>query len=353
MGMKVVESVRSNRIAERRRTPKRASSTMVDLKPGVILDDRFHFLEIISDGGMATVFKAEDLHHGNQLVAVKAPHKQYAINAASFSQFQHEEEIGGRLDHPYVLKFFPVKGGKSRPYLVMEYVPGCTLADQLGMFTLFPEKDALAIMALICEGLQYLHEQGVTHRDLKPANIMIGTDETIRIVDFGIACATDSSRSAVGTGFGTPQYMAPERVRRRRGDERTDIYSLGAMLYELLTGQVPYANHGEDLLLEARLTGDPVAPRKLNHRISPQAEEIVLCALERDPVNRYPSAAAMLKDLNDPGQVEVSGRADRLQPSTLWKRSWRRARWVALWALAPICGQAALFVLLWHHLAKK
>jgi serine/threonine protein kinase len=351
--MKVEEFSPANQIAAGCREPKAAKFTPVDLKPGAILDDRFHLLEVISDGGMATVFKAEDLHHGDHLVAVKVPHKHYEINLASFSAFQHEEEIGRRLDHPYVLKFFPVKGGKSRPYLVMEYVHGCTLADQLGMFTLFPEQDALAITALICEGLQYLHEQGVTHRDLKPANIMICTDETIRIVDFGIACATDSPRSAVGAGFGTPHYMSPERARRRRGDARADIYSLGAMLYELLTGAVPFANHGEDLLLEARLTGDPVAPRKLNPKISPQTEEIVLRALDRDPANRYPSAAALLRDLNDPGQVKVTGRADRLQPSTLWKRNLRRARWITLWALLPIIGQAVLFFLLWHHLAKK
>ncbi len=351
--MKVEECHPPVEVAKHRNGAAFKPSISAELNPGAILDDRFRLAEVISRGGMATIYKAEDLRQGGGFVAVKVPHKEYEINVASFSRFQREEEIGRRLDHPYVLKFIPIEGRRSRPYLVMEYVRGCTLYDLLRMFRLFPEPDALAIAALICEGLQYLHEHGVNHRDLKPENIMICPDETIRIVDFGIARADDSSRIGWRSALGTPHYMAPERVKRKRGDARTDIYSLGIILYEMLTGVLPFAHDDPDIMLEARVTGDPVAPRQLNPKLSPHAEEIVLRALERDPANRYPSAAAMLADLRAPERVQVTGRCGRLQPSTTWRRGLRKAGWVACWVLVPVLGQVALFLLLLHHMGRK
>jgi serine/threonine protein kinase len=349
-----VEACRSrDEIATQRNGAAYRQSTASELNPGAILDDRFRLTEVISRGGMATIYKAEDLRHLGEFVAVKAPHKEYGINAASSSWFQQEEEIGRRVEHPYVLKFLSIEGPRSRPYLVMEYVRGCTLCDLLEMFRVFPEADALAIAALICEGVQYLHQAGVCHRDLKPENIMICPDETIRIVDFGIAQAEDSSQVGWRSACGTPQYMAPERVRRKRGDARADIYSLGAILYEMLTGVIPFAHQNPDVMQASRVTGDPVAPRQLNPKLSPQAEEIVLRALERNPADRYPSAAAMLADLRAPERVEVTRRCERLQPSTVWRRALRKAWWVALWVFIPVISQFGLFFLLWHHLAKK
>ena len=155
-----------------------------------------------------------------------------------------------------------------------------------------PEKDALKMTSLICEALQHMHDHGVIHRDLKPQNVMICCDGTIRIMDFGIA-RDDSSRRIThignSTSMGTPDYMAPEQVRGKRADKRTDIYNLGALLYEMLTGEIPFPNENQWVALNARVTGDPVAPRKLNPGLSPQAEEIVLRALQRDPANRYPT----------------------------------------------------------------
>jgi serine/threonine protein kinase len=322
--------------------------------PGDVLDGRFVLTDMISRGGMATVFKAQDLENSDKTVAVKIPHWNYESHIAYSARFQREEEIGSQLNHPYVLKFVPLTGRRSRPYLVTEYLRGCTLFDLLSTFRVFPEKDALAIASLVCEALQYLHENGVTHRDLKPENIMICHDGTIRLMDFGISRAAESRRiTFIGFAPGTPHYMAPERVNCKRGDARTDIYSLGAMLYEMLTGTPPFHDDDPLVIMNARVTGDPPAPRCLNSRLSPQTEEIVLHAMDRDPAQRYPTAAAMKAELDTPENIDVTGRCNRLQESTLWRRGMRKVRYVALWCLLPVLVQVIAFLLLWHHLSRK
>jgi serine/threonine protein kinase len=286
-----------------------------ELRPGHLLDGRFRIGEPLSRSGMSVIYKAEDTRNENHTVAVKVPHLRYESDPNFFSRFQREEEIGLRLDHPFLLRFIAVDG-KSRPYIVTEYLKGCTLAHLLYAMRPLSEKDALRITSLVCEALQHLHAQRVIHRDLKPANIMICRDRSIRLMDFGIASAENSRRITLA-GFtpamGTPDYMAPEQVTSRPCDERTDLYSLGAVLYEMLTGVVPFQNDNPWTAMNDRVTGDPVAPRKLNPDLSLQAEEIVLHALQRDPANRYPTAAAMKADLDAPGEVRVTGYCHRLQ----------------------------------------
>jgi serine/threonine-protein kinase len=328
----------------------------VGLGPGDILDERFLLAEIINQGGMATVFKAQDLQNHNQAVAVKVPHLGAESNPASFARFQGEERIGCRLDHPFILKFVRVNGAKSRPYIVTEYLRGCTLAHLLGRIRPLPEKDALRFTSLICEALQYLHEHGVVHRDLKPSNVMFCPDGTIRIMDFGISQMTDSRRMTF-VGFtpamGTPDYIAPEQIKGRRGDRRSDIYSLGAMLYELLTGSTPFDGDDPFVIMNTRLSGDPAAPRTLNPQLSRQAEEIVLRALQRNPARRYPTAAAMKADLDASEKTRVTGLCNSLQKSTRWRRFLLLARWIAVVCILPLVIQVLLFLLLWHHYAGK
>jgi serine/threonine-protein kinase len=325
-----------------------------ELHPGEILDERFALTELISRGGMATIFKAQDLQNGGEQVAIKIPHREVEMDAALFSRFQREEQIGTRLSHPYILKFLPVYRKKSRPYLVTEFVRGTTLYHLLDTFRVFPESDALAIASLICEALEYLHENGVVHRDLKPENVMICFDGTIRVMDFGIACAADSRRiTFIGFAPGTPHYMAPERIKLRRGDPRTDLYSLGAVLYEMLTGAIAYAHDDTNVIMSSRVVGDPVPPRDLNPRISPQVEEIVLRTMDRNPNGRHPSAAALKAELDAPGRVVVTGRRDHLKPATPWRRGMRIFRKAVAWCLIPVVIQVVAFLLLWHHLARK
>ena len=327
----------------------------VPYRPGQTLDGRFLITEVLSRSGMGSVFKAEDTLNGNALVAIKVPHLEYESDPGFFSRFQREERIGLELHHPFILKFIPAQGQKSRPYIVTEYLSGCTLAHLLQATRPLPENDALKIASRMCEAVQHMHDHGIIHRDLKPQNVMICRDRTIRIMDFGIA-RDDRSRRITRVGntpaMGTPDYMAPEQVKGKRADKRTDIYNLGALLYEMLTGAVPFANENPWAALNARVTGDPVAPRKVNPELSPQAEEIVLRALQRNPADRYPSAAAMKGELDTVEQVRVTGLCDRLQEPAAWKpRLFERPLVLAVALLSPLLIGVAvmLFLVLRQH----
>ena len=329
-------------------------TTRYELRPGQTLDNRFLIVETIARSGMASIFKATDLTT-RETVAVKVPFLEFESDSGFFSRFQREQEIGSRLNHPYILKFIAVdEETRSRPYIVTEFLRGYTLALLLNSVRPIPEKDALKLAISFCDALIYMHEQGIVHRDLKPQNIMICYDGTIRIMDFGIA-KTAVGRRITFTGFtpsvGTPDYMAPEQVKGKRGDERTDIYSLGAILYEMVVGVAPFECENENpfVVMNARLTGDPQAPRKRNPNITEQFEEVILHAMERDPKNRYSTAAAMKEDLINLGAVPLTGRCQRLQVSTPEKRAWRKMVGMALAIIIPLVILILLLLLIIHR----
>jgi serine/threonine-protein kinase len=326
-----------------------------EIRPGHVLDGRFAIARIISHGGMSTIYEAEDLRHDRRPVALKVPMEKLGMDPKTMFRFEREVEIARRVDHPFVMKFFPAPPRQSRPYLVMELLEGETLYHAMSRRGCFPEAEALKVGSRVCQALHYLHGREICHRDLKPENIMLCHDGSIRLMDFGIARAVRSPRltSVIGFAPGTPHYMAPERVQCKRGDARTDLYGLGAILYEMLTGVIAFEHEDPMVILNARVTGDPEAPRRINPAISPQAEEIVLRAMERDPARRYQTAAAMQADLDEPGHVEITGRCRRLEPATPAKRAWRKARLIAPWILIPLALQVLGFLLLWHHLLKK
>ena len=317
-----------------------------EMEVGQILDSRFHITEVVSRSGMASIFKAQDLKTG-ATVAVKVPFMQFESDPAFFTRFQREEAIGATLNHPYILHVVPVEE-KSRPYIVMEFLKGQTLRQAMRNMQRLPVDYALDVTRRVCEALEYLHQQQVIHRDLKPENIMLCEDGSIRIMDFGIAKSAGLRRLTF-TGFsgtmGTPDYMAPEQVKGKRGDARTDLYSLGAMLYEMLTGQVPFEGSNPYVIMNARLTGDAVSPRKLNPEISPQLEEIVLHAMEEKPFNRYASAAEMKADLDNPEKVPLTGRAERLRPQIAWQGNWHRIRFIVFALLLPVVIFGILFLI--------
>jgi serine/threonine protein kinase len=336
---------------EEAKLPKALSGRKI--VPGTILDGRFAITEIISDGGMASIYKAKDLQDQGRLVAIKMPLQNIEIDVELFSRFQREEEMGASLDHPSILKFIAVKN-KSRPYLAMEFLQGETLYHVLKGRHALPEPEALSIAARLCDALEYLHSRGVVHRDLKPENVMLCQDGSLRLMDFGIALYPQCRRlTFIGFAPGTPHYMAPERVNGKRGDARTDLYSLGAMLYQMLTGVIAFDDPDISAIMNARVTGDPEAPRKLNPAISEAAEEIVLHAMSRDPAGRYSTAGEMKAELADPKTVPLTGRWRRLEPSTAWRRSLRHSRTIILWAVIPVVVQIVLFLILWRHFAKK
>jgi serine/threonine protein kinase len=277
------------------------TAMVTELQAGEILDDRFEIAQPIGRGDMGSVFKATDLTTGCS-VAVKI-----VVEACDI-------EMARRLDHPSILKILAV-GNRSRPYLVTEYVEGETLRDRLQRVRRLPVGEALGIANLICEALEYLHRHDVVHRRLRPTSVMLCRDRSVRIMDVGMAVSGAARRLTFAGLFrqlGTPHYMAPEQVRGQRGDAGVDIYSLGALLYEMTTGHAPY-DEQQDLcsVMNAHLVGDPVAPRIHNPTITAPVEEIILRALARDG-DRYQSAAAVRGDLAAPERVPVTGRAGRL-----------------------------------------
>ncbi len=321
--------------------------------PGQVLEGRFLVLERIARGGMSTLFKALDLEKGRQIVAVKVPLPQYSGGVGSWSMFQREAQIGNALDHPFVLRFVALEPNRHRNYVVTEYVSGTTLAERVGSGRRLAEAEALSIMSRLCEAVDYLHRQRIVHYDLAPGNVMLCTDGSIRLIDFGLAHALAEGRfafSASAPAIGTSNYVAPEQIRRRRGRLSVDVYALGSMLYEMLTGHPPFEGDDPFVVASARQIGDPKAPRTLNPGISIQMEEIILRALRRNPEERYGSVAAMKADLDHPAQVRVSGLADRLVAVTRWRKAMRMVRYVTVVGIAPIAFLVAAFRVLWWYL---
>ncbi len=324
--------------------------------PGQTLEGRFHLLEEIGHGGMSTVFKATDLQRDGQLVAVKVPLPQFASGLGAWSMFQREAEIGAKLDHPYILRFVPLAPQKNRNHIVTEYVAGPTLASRVGRGRRIPEAEALAIASRICDAVDYLHRKEIVHYDLKPENVILCGDGTIRLIDLGMAHEVVRGRFTLGGAappFATTNYVAPEQIGRKRGQTSVDIYALGAMLYEMLTGQAPFEGDDPFVIASARQIGDPKAPREICPAISPQAEEIVLRALRRDPGERYASAAELKVALDAPAQVVVSGLSTRLVEVTPWRRRLRWLRFVMLTTVLPLLLLVGAFFLLWWRLGHS
>src|SRR5438552_1528414 len=254
-----------------------------------------------------------------------------------------EEEVAELVvAHPTVIKLLRPRQ-KSRLYLAMEYVEGELLRERLRREGRLPVADAVELGIKIADALVYLHGQGVVHRDLKPENIMLTADGSVKLMDFGIALdATqgDLTWSGLSPSVGTPEYMAPEQVRARHGDERTDLYSLGVILYEMLTGKVPWSGDSAQQVMHAKLEEDPTPPRALRPEIPPALEEVVLHALERRPERRPESALELREALAHLDSVVITNRAARL------RRARRLPRWAR--ALVRIGGAAAAYgLLLW------
>jgi serine/threonine protein kinase len=322
--------------------------------PGQTLEGRFLILEPIGRGGMSVVFKALDLQRASRVVAVKVPLPQFSTGLGSFSMFQREAQIGLELDHPFILRFVPLEPNKHRNYIVTEYVEGTTLAAHVGRGKKLAEAEALRIMSCLCDAVDYLHRQEVVHYDLKPGNVMLCPDGSIRLIDFGLAHMLVRARFTFGASapaIGTSDYVAPEQIGRQRGRLSVDIYALGSMLYEMLTGHPPFEGDDPFVAASARQIGDPKGPRVLNPSISEEIEEVVLRALRRDPTDRYASVAAMKADLDHPRDVQVSGLAHRLVEVTRWRKAQRLARYIMLVGVAPVAFLVALFGLLCWYLA--
>lgn len=283
---------------------------MTPLEPGDTLD-HYRLDAVVAHSGMSTLFRATDLNTG-QPVALKVPHAEMEADPVLLERFKREQQIGQELDHPGIVKTFNSEE-RSRLYMVIEWVDGRLLRtvlneDGLEGVRRLPMERAVNLALEICDALDYMHKHGVVHRDLKPENVMVSSDDHIKLIDFGIAMREDARRlTYVGPSplLGTPDYISPEQVKGQRGDQRSDIYALGAMFYEMLTGQPPFSGPNPLAVMNERVIADPQPARKLNPEISPQLEEILGRALERDPRHRYATASEMAGDLEHQDQVGV------------------------------------------------
>lgn len=307
--------------------------------------DHYRIEAVVAHSGMAVLYRATDLNSGAQ-VAIKIPLPEMEADPVLLERFKREQEIGLSVDHPGVVKTFADEQ-RSRLYMVIEWVDGRLLRTILNEAKKLPTERSVKITLGICDALDYMHKRGIVHRDLKPENIMVFLDDEIKLIDFGIAMKEDARRLTfvnVSSLLGTPDYISPEQVKGGRGDQRSDIYSVGIILYEMLTGVVPFSGPNPLAVMNARVLNDVKPPRELNSEISPELEEIMFRALEREPRHRYATASEMMWDLEHQEQVGVEPRAER--PVNLGGRKFnRKVLLYAAMALVPIVLFAMMLLL--------
>lgn len=269
----------------------------MDKYSGKRLDGRYEIGDLLGVGGMAYVYKAYDTID-DRVVAIKILKDEFLGNEEFMRRFKNESKAIAVLSHPNIVKVYDVSFGDRIQYIVMEYIDGITLKDYIERQHDIKWKEAVHFIGQILAALQHAHEKGIIHRDVKPQNIMLLQDGTIKVTDFGIArFAKNETRTMTDKAIGSVHYIAPEQARGDLTDAKADIYSVGVMLYEMLTGQLPFEADNAVSVAIMQLQQDPTPPRQINPAIPEGLEEITLKAMQKDPAQRYQSAAEMLRDL--------------------------------------------------------
>ena len=264
---------------------------------GKRLDGRYEIHELIGVGGMANVYRCTDTVDDRE-VAIKILKDEYLNNEEFIRRFKNESKAIAMLSHPNIVKVYDVSFGDMIQYIVMEYIDGITLKEYIDQQGIIEWKDVIHLTTQILKALQHAHECGIVHRDIKPQNIMLLQDGTIKVTDFGIARFSDkSTRTMTEQAIGSVHYIAPEQARGDATDGKTDIYSVGVMLYEMLTGKLPFDGDSAVTIALMQLQSTPKRPREINPGIPIGLEQITMKAMEKLPSNRYTSAAEMLSDI--------------------------------------------------------
>ena len=347
--------------------------TNMDKYLGTMLDDRYEILEVIGTGGMAVVYKAM-CHRLNRYVAVKILRDELANDEEFRKRFQTEAQAVAMLSHPNIVSVYDVSHSDGVEYIVMELIEGVTLMQYMKKKGALGWKEALHFAVQISKALEHAHEKGIVHRDIKPQNIMILKDGTIKVADFGIAALESAQEKKSDQTVGSVHYIAPEQARGEQPDPRSDIYSLGVVMYEMLTGKMPYDGDTAEQVAMKHITGHPVPPQELNPEIPEELAAITLKAMNSDINARYQSASELLRDLEDfrkqqaaanlgsgsdedveildviTPDVHPIGKAGELSKEKYARRR-RRSRKVSI--LSGACGVLvfliAVFVFLWNY----
>ena len=263
---------------------------------GKMLDNRYEILERIGTGGMAMVYKAK-CHRLNRLVAIKILKSDLAQNEEFRRRFNAESQAVAQLSHPNIVSVYDVSRGGDTEYIVMELIDGITLKQYMEKRGQLNWRESLHFITQIMRGLSHAHSRGIIHRDIKPQNIMVLRDGSVKVADFGIACLADSAQTMTQEALGSVHYISPEQARGDRPDARSDIYSSGVVLYEMLTGRLPFEGESAVSVAIQHLSSIPLAPREINPDIPEQLELICMKAMAPDLEHRYQSADAMIADL--------------------------------------------------------
>jgi len=317
------------------------------IEPGSKID--FYRIEApVARSGMASIFRATDLRDNRQ-VALKIPHPDMEADPILSDRFLREAGIGEKLNHSKVMRVY---GGeeRSRVYMVMEWCEGRLLRQILSEGRM-PHDRAIRIAIGVLDALEYIHSNGVVHRDLKPENIMVDAHDNIKLIDFGIASDVSARRLTYANftaTLGTPDYISPEQVKGKRGDGRSDIFSMGVILYEMLTGKVPFSGPSPLAAMNDRLLNHPLPPSVADSTISPQLQEVLYRALERDPKNRYAKAHDFARDLEHLDQVGIEDRVELRDWQKRKSHLSRKILYYAALALLPVVV-LLIMILLAHH----
>ena len=285
---------------------------------GKILDNRYEILERIGTGGMAVVYKAK-CHYLNRLVAIKILKSDLAQDEDFRRRFNAESQAVAQLSHPNIVSVYDVSKGGDVEYIVMELIDGITLKQYMEKRGQLSWRESLHFITQIMRALSHAHSRGIVHRDIKPQNIMVLRDGSVKVADFGIACLENSAQTLTQEALGSVHYISPEQARGDRADARSDIYSSGVVLYEMLTSRLPFEGESAVSVAIQHLSSIPLAPREINPDIPEALELICMKAMAQDINKRYPSADAMIADLEDfrknPG-VSMDFSLEDLRPST-------------------------------------
>ena len=344
--------------------------TNMDKYLGTTLDDRYEIQEIIGTGGMAVVYKATDnrLHRS---VAVKILRDELAADEEFRRRFQTEAQAVAMLSHPNIVSVYDVSHSESVEYIVMELIEGVTLMQYMQKKGALGWKEALHFSVQISKALEHAHSKGIVHRDIKPQNIMIIRDGSIKVADFGIAALESTQEQRSSQTVGSVHYIAPEQARGEQPDTRSDIYSLGVVMYEMLTGRMPYDGETAEQIALKHIAGIAVPPQEINPDIPDELARITLRAMNADINARYQSASELLADLEEfrkqqaaanrtssDGEegfevvpdVEPIGRTGEMSEAKYARRR-KRSRKVSIMsgAVGVLVFMVAVFVFLWNY----
>jgi serine/threonine-protein kinase len=314
------------------------------LEPGAQIDS-YRIEAAVARSGMASIYRAVDTRN-DRVVALKIPHPDLEADPILFDRFKREADIGAKLDHPQVMRVLADEK-RSRIYMVMEWCDGRLLREILDEGRI-PQERAIHIAIGVLDALEYIHANGVVHRDLKPENIMVDANDNVKLIDFGIAGDAAAKRLTYANftaAIGTPNYISPEQVKGKRGDGRSDLYSMGVILYEMLTGKLPFTGPSPMAAMNERLLNHPVPPSVADASVSPQLQEILYRALERDPKNRYAHAREFKRDLEHPDQVGVEDRPELRDWQQRKSQTARKVLYYGGLAMIPVVILLLMFLL--------